>query len=256
MLLALRDPNAMPEKQLDYAVARCTMAAAAEFDIEKQKLYLSAASFGKTLTDRIHYEQFSRTNRILRVLNHLRHQSFIFITYKQFVEMGPLGLIERLLRRNEHRLTWHIAHHLQLTEENPDIKERIASSWAQSTVQNMAEGKEAETITKIRNRMASLDVRLNYIQIAQQAIELAQGGNFTEMAYKLIDCEPRYKPRVELLLRIDNTYEKALTCALQSHDPDLIYLCLIKLRKLYRNDENAWAEILKKYPAADRQYKI
>ena len=230
------------------------MAAAVEFEIPRQKELLSAASFGKILTDRIHYEQFSRTNRILRVLNHLRGYSYIFITYEQFVAMGPFGVIERLLNRNEPKLAWYVAHHLQLVEEHPNIRETIISSWARSLVTNMIPGNEDETIARIRNRTAQLGVRVNFIEIAQQAIEL--GSDFTELAYKLIDCEVRFKPRVELLLRIERTGERALQCALQSHDPDLIYLCLIQIRKLHRNNEASWREILKKYPTAERQYEI
>ena len=254
MYSALRDPDAPVESQLETAVAQCTMAAAVEFEPNRQKELLSAASFGKILTDRIDFEQFSRTNRILRCLNHLRSRSFIFITYAQFVAMGPFGIIERLLNRNEPKLAWDVAHHLQLIEAHPNIKETIVSSWASSLVRNMKPGNEDETIGRIRNRTAELGVRVNFIEIAQQAIEL--GPDLAEVAFRLIDCEPRFKPRVELLLRIERTGEKALECALKSHDPDLIYLCLIQIRKLHKNDEATWRQILKKHPTAERQYEI
>jgi hypothetical protein len=254
LISALRDPDAPVESQLETAVAQCTMAAAVEFEPNRQKELLSAASFGKILTDRIDFEQFSRTNRILRCLNHLRSRSFIFITYAQFVAMGPFGMIERLLNRNEPKLAWDVAHHLQLVEAHPNIKETIVSSWASSLVRNMKPGNEDATIGRIRNRTAELGVRVNFIEIAQQAIEL--GPDLAEVAFRLIDCEPRFKPRVELLLRIERTGEKALECALKSHDPDLIYLCLIQIRKLHKNDEVKWREILKKHPTAERQYEI
>ena len=124
--LALRDSNSPNGALLPVAVGQCTLAATAELDILKQKEFLSSASFGKTLTDEVDYKLFSRTNRILRVLNHLRNHSSIFITYTQFVKIGPFGVIDRLLARNEHKLSWHIANHLQLVEDQPNVKEKIS----------------------------------------------------------------------------------------------------------------------------------
>ena len=233
------------------AVGQCTLAATAEIDISKQKEFLSSASFGKTLTDEVDYKLFSRTNRILRVLNHLRNHSSIFITYTQFVKIGPFGVIDRLLARNEHKLSWHIANHLQLVEDQPNVKEKIFSSWAQSIVRNMGENDDNEQITsRIRHRTAELDVNVNFIEIAQQAAEM---GN-VNLAYKLIDCEARHKPRVELLLKIDSTGEKALQCALESHDPDLIYLSLLHVHSVSSADD--YQKMLKKYPKAANQYAI
>ena len=203
------------------AVGQCTLAATAEIDISKQKEFLSSASFGKTLTDEVDYKLFSRTNRILRVLNHLRNHSSIFITYTQFVKIGPFGVIDRLLARNEHKLSWHIANHLQLVEDQPNVKEKIFSSWAQSIVRNMGENDDNEQITsRIRHRTAELDVNVNFIEIAQQAAEM---GN-VNLAYKLIDCEARHKPRVELLLKL-TPQEKRLFNVLSNHMIQILFIC-------------------------------
>ena len=204
LVLALRDPNAEAGCLLPQAIGQCTLAATTELDTSRQKELLGAASFGKTLTDDVDAKLFSRTIRILRVLNHLREACSMAITYQQFVRLSPFGLIERLLARGEHRLGWEVAEHLQLVEENPTIKDQIVSSWAASLIRQYSEsgtGDHQSVTLRIRNRTRQLGVTVNFIEIAKQAAECSQ----IDLAYALIECEPRHKPRVELLLKIDAT---------------------------------------------------
>ena len=204
VFLALRDPNAEAGCLLPQAIGQCTLAATTELDTSRQKELLGAASFGKTLTDDVDAKLFSRTIRILRVLNHLREACSMAITYQQFVRLSPFGLIERLLARGEHRLGWEVAEHLQLVEENPTIKDQIVSSWAASLIRQYSEsgtGDHQSVTLRIRNRTRQLGVTVNFIEIAKQAAECSQ----IDLAYALIECEPRHKPRVELLLKIDAT---------------------------------------------------
>ena len=192
----LRDPNT--DNLLPQAIGQCTLAATTELDTNRQKELLSAASFGKTLTDEVDSKLFSRTIRILRVLNHLRRECAMAITYQQFVRLSPFGLIDRLLARGQHKLGWHVAEHLQLIEENPSIKDQIVSSWAASIIrQSQGDTNHQEITTRIRTRTRQLGVTVNFIDIAKQAAECSQ----IELAYALIECEPRHRPRVELLLK-------------------------------------------------------
>jgi len=71
IISALRD-HQQGSALLPDAVVQCTNAATYEFNVENQKKFLSAASFGKALTDDVESEAFARTNRIMRVLNQIR----------------------------------------------------------------------------------------------------------------------------------------------------------------------------------------
>jgi len=246
----LRHPNNDDSCLLPQAIGQCTLAATTELSTRRQKELLSAASFGKTLTDEVDAKLFSRTIRILRVLNHLRRHCAMSVTYQQFVRLSPFGLIERLLARGQHKLGWHVAEHLQLIEENPNIKDQIVSSWAAALIRQSRSDNHQSITTRIRNRTRQLGVSVNFIDIAKQAAECAQ----IELAYALIECEPRHRPRVELLLKIDATGERALKTALESHDPDLIYLCLLHIHQ--KTSPEGYEAVLKQYPQAARQYAI
>ena len=54
--------------------------------------------------------------------------------------------------------------------------------------------------------------------------------------------------------KIDASGERALKTALDSHDPDLIYLSLLHIHA--KTNAEGYEEILKKYPEAARQYAI
>lgn len=214
-------------------------------------MYLSAASFGKTLTDEVDSEKFAHTTRVIRVLNQVRSDPGLMISFDQFRLIGYDGLINRLVDRSLFKLAWKVMEHLQLHHRRPKMKSDLISSWARDLVRNSADDVSNDVITsRIGNRIDKLKCQVSFIEIATEAAELGRTG----LAFALANFEPRFRPKVELLLKIDRSGEKALECALESHDPDLIYLALLHIHSKCSSDE--YREILRKYPQAAAQYAI
>ena len=250
IISALRDSQS-GNALLPDAVVQCTTAATFEFNIQKQKQFLRAASFGKALTDDVESDSFARTNRIMRVLNQIRAAPGIMITINQFKHIGFIPLIDRLMKRNLYKLAWSIATHLQLSEQYPKLKSEIISAWARNLVREVADDTNNETITnRIAARVDKLACTVSFIDIAVEAAELGK----MSLAFALLTFEPRFRPKVELLLKIDRTGEKALQSAVESHDPDLIYLALLHIHSKCSQDE--YRDILRRYPTAAAQYTI
>jgi len=173
------------------------------------------------------------------------------ITFGQIKHIGYQSLIDRLIKRNLYKLGWEIATHLQLSEQLPKLKSDIIAAWARNLVREVATDTNNETITnRIATRVDKLKCTVSFIDIAVEAAEQSK----MSLAFTLLNFEPRFRPKVELLLKIDRTGEKALECALESHDPDLIYLALLHIHS--KSSQEEYREILRKYPTAAAQYTI
>ena len=249
IISALRDSES-GNALLPDAVVQCTQAATFEFNVQRQKQLLKAAAFGKALTDEVEAEAFVRTNRIMRVLNQVRQNPGMMISIGQFKSIGYGGLIERLKRRKLFKLAWLVVSHLQLSEQFPQLKSEVISAWARNVVAEADELDVDGVTARIGSRVEKVRCPISFIDVA---VEAAERGKMA-LAYALLHYEPRFRPKVELLLKIEATGEKALECALESHDPDLIYLALLHIHSKSTVEE--YRAILRKYPSAASQYAI
>ncbi len=97
------------------AVDTCVNAAGQEFSIHWQKQLLKAASFGKSVLDIYNSDDFVDMCETLRVLNGVRFFEIgLPLSYEQYQNLGPEGLIARLLNRHEYLLALKIANYLHL----------------------------------------------------------------------------------------------------------------------------------------------
>lgn len=249
IIAVLRDEDS-PDCQLVDAVEQCIKAATYEHDVTLQKKYLKAASFGLVLCEEFDPNIFATANKTMRVLNQLRSAPGLAITIDQFNQLGPMGIIQRLQNRGLYTLAWLVVGYLQLYSKYPQLKTDLLTSWAQSLVRNCEEDKYENVTRRISSRVEELKCAVSFIDIAREA---ARSGK-KELSLSLVELEPRYRPKVELLLEISPKGERALECALASQDPDLIYLCLLHIHAKRSKDE--YTQVLKKYPAAAAQYAL
>lgn len=186
----------------------------------------------------------------MRVLNQLRSAPGLAISIDQFRELGPMGVVGRLQSRGLYQLCWTVMDYLQLERKFPNIKKDLLTSWARTLVRDCEEHEYDKVTRKISSKVDQLKCSVSFIDIAREA---SRSGK-KELGLSLVDLEPRFRPRVELLLEISPKGERALECALESRDPDLIYLCLLHIHAKRPKDE--YSQVLKKYPAAAAQYAI
>jgi hypothetical protein len=116
---------------LPEAVTQCIHAAGMEFDVDRQRSLLKAASYGQHfcgsgLTD---YDDFADTCRNLRVLNAIRDTSIgIPLTSAQYHNLTPEVLVNRLIVRNHHFLASKICTYLKIK------KDTVLVHWAREKV--------------------------------------------------------------------------------------------------------------------------
>lgn len=222
--LELQSPKADDDIQLIRprlveAVDTCVSAAGYEFNVHWQKQLLKAASFGKSVLDIYNSDEFVEMCETLRVLNAVRfYEVGLPLSYDQYQQLTPVGLIDRLLSRHEYLLALRIAGYLRLPTD------RVYVHWASAKVRMGAE--DDETICRMVVERLAGKPGISFEAIARAAYDEGRG----RLATELLNHEPRAGRQVPLLLSMEED-ELALGKAIESGDTDLVYFVLHQLRR-------------------------
>lgn len=213
----------LSSEELNTAVETCVQAAASEFNVHYQEKLLKAASFGKSFLKPKAFDcnRLVETVKNLKVLNNLRREDIARpMTYRQFVHLRQNGelLIKRLLETNHHFLALQISKYCKLKLEP------IYIHWACAKLidQHYSDSEMCEMICSKLYSCKSV----SYTEIARKALSVGR----KELAIKLLDNEPATSRKVPLLLHMGE-YRLALDRALESSDPDLIYLVIMRIHE-------------------------
>lgn len=215
------------------AVEHCIWAAQSEFDIDQQEKFLKAAGFGKTFLPPNTFDAkiLVQTVKHLRVLNDIRKSNVARpLTYAQLAELRSNGelLIKRLSESHQHFLALQIAKYWGLRQDD------IYVNWACNKLSDRSID-DMSMCDLIISKLQSCRT-VNYTIIAQRAVDEGR----EELAISLLDYEPAVSRKVPLLLYMQK-YTIALDRAIESCDPDLIYLVIMKIHEReheQRNDPN------------------
>mmetsp|Transcript_324 Transcript_324/g.338 ORF Transcript_324/g.338 Transcript_324/m.338 type:complete len:744 (+) Transcript_324:332-2563(+) len=215
--------NLQNNDTLQEAVDQLLEAASAEFDIDTQEKLLKAAAFGKTFLPPGTFDSNKLVNMVkhLKVLNNLRREYVARpITYHQLKYMRTNGemLIKRLLDSHHHYLALQISKFWKLRQEH------IFVHWAcaKLTDQAFSDKEMCELICSKLNLCKSV----SYTDIARKALDSGR----KDLAIDLLENEPAISRKVPLLLHMGE-YDMALDKAIDSSDPDLIYLVIMKIHE-------------------------
>eukprot|EP01125_Pyxidicula_operculata_P016115 TRINITY_DN5519_c0_g1_i1.p1 TRINITY_DN5519_c0_g1~~TRINITY_DN5519_c0_g1_i1.p1 ORF type:complete len:971 (-),score=174.24 TRINITY_DN5519_c0_g1_i1:202-3114(-) len=242
----IRNIKSDPDDKLSQAIIGCIEAASYEFDIEQQKYFLKAASFGKSfLSSRsFNSEVFVQMTKDLRVLNAIRELHVgMAITYQQYKThlvtsnsssggatiVNADNLIDRLINRHKHLLASQIAMFLGVRSD------LVLVHWASAKVHSELpdDAIVSQIVEKVRGFGGSptSTATVSFRDIAEEAFSI----NRNDLAAKLLDYEVRPSLQIPLLIQMKKL-DKALEKASKSGDCDLIDLLLINLKREGLND--------------------
>lgn len=162
--------------------------------------------------------------KALRSLNALRNFDVgLPLTYDQFEALTPPVVVDRLLSRHAHRLALHLCDYLGLRGEVG--RDKVLVHWACAKVR--ASGGESDEGVRDSIRRKLLGVAsVSYADIAATA----DSAGRRRLATMLLDYEPRVADQVPILLKMREG-RLALEKALDSGDTELIFMCLMHLRR-------------------------
>lgn len=203
---------------LPEAVETCIRAAGQQFDHALQRQLLRAASFGKSVLDLYSSDEFVEMCETLRVLNAVRdHKVGLPLTLAQYAQLGPDGLITRLIHRREYVLAMKLADFLKLPMN------RVFVDWARQKVKTST-GDDDSVLEVVVERLRGKH-GISFETIARAAYDEGRG----KLATSLLNHEPRAGKQVPLLLNMEED-ELALDKAIESGDPDLVFFVLFHVR--------------------------
>lgn len=201
------------------AVDTCVKAAGQEFNVHWQKQLLRAASFGKSVLDLYHSDDFVEMCEKLRILNAVRdYQIGLPISYEQYLRLTPERLVQRLIDRREYLLAIRISDYLNLSAD------KIYVSWASQKVKVSTADDNAVCAMVVQRLAGKRGV--SFETIARAAYDEGR----SHLATQLLNHEPRGGKQVPLLLDMEED-EIALEKAIESGDTDLIFYVLLHLKK-------------------------
>ncbi|KAG7548910.1 hypothetical protein FFLO_03202 [Filobasidium floriforme] len=209
------------------AVDTCVEAAGLETDAVWQKKLLKTATFGRAFLDLYNPTDLVNMGQALRVLNAVRfHEVGIPLTYRQYMAAPAERLISRLTARNMHLLALRISSYLQIRSD-PVLKHwacaKIAA--AQSVGGDSTASQDDDLRRIIVKKFEKEGMAVSYADIAKRAWQVGR----TRLATKLLEHERQAAEQVPLLLAMKED-RLALTKAVKSNDPDLVFHVLLNLR--------------------------
>ncbi|SCV74365.1 BQ2448_6797 [Microbotryum intermedium] len=199
-------------------------AAGREYEPIWQKKLLKAASYGKGYLDLYNPSEFVAMTKTLRVLNAVRgFEVGIPMTYDQYQTHPPSHLISRLTSRSLHLLALRISSYLSLSPA-PVLKH-----WAQAQISSsptsLTPSEESQLVSLIVSKVSDQS-DISSADVANTAWQLGRSS----MATKLLEFEPRGSRQVPLLIKMKQD-ALALTKAIESGDPNLVYTVLLYLKR-------------------------
>ena len=231
-------------------MSQCIQAAGHEWQPSVQKMLLRAAQLGKSfLLNKMNAEIFVGMCQSLRILNAVRNYKIgLPVTYDELEELSKSGLLNRLILRRQYNLAIQICRHLNLPDAegiNP-----IMTHWACYKIKHGHMDTD-QLANEISNKLGT-GSKVSYSDIALKAIECKQEKLaikysffkkcllcqiFTLIVFcRLLDHEHRASEQIPLLLRLAQETQ-ALTKAVESGDPNLIYHVLVVLKESYSSDK-------------------
>ena len=233
--------------QLETAVLQCIQAACNEWQPTLQKTLLRAAQLGKSfLLDSVDPDMLANACRTLRILNAVRNYLIgLPLTFGQYEQLGPSGLLDRLILRRQYGLAVQICRYLNLSEA--DGVPRILADWACYRISRRGGQMDAEQLAAEISAKLGTGSKVSYSSIALKAIECKQ----EKLAIRLLDFEHKACEQIPLLLKLGQE-PQALTKAVESGDPNLIYRVLVVLKDTYPSDK--FYMTVRQYPAVNALY--
>nr|CAG4646049.1 EOG090X01BU [Macrothrix elegans] len=235
------------KNQLELAVTQCIQAAGNEWQPTVQKMLLRAAQLGKSfLLDKFDPELFVGTCQTLRILNAVRNYKISLpLTYQQYETLGRANLINRLLSRRHYALAIQICQFLNMSE--PDGIPRIMTDWACFKIKSCHGQMDAEQLAAEISAKLGTGSKVSYSSIALKAMECRQ----EKLAVRLLDFEHRACEQIPLLLKLGHE-PQALTKAVESGDPNLVYRVLVVMKENYSADK--FYMTIRQYPSVSATY--
>lgn len=221
----------MIEQQFDKAVRQCLFAAAHQFDHSMQKRLLKAASLGNALLQRHDPSQFVDMCHVMRVLNAVR-QPYIGmpLSFLQSNDLKVETLIDRLIDTGMWPMAMATAEYMKHTTK--DGVHRVLAHWALSKIEYMKAQKEAGRVPDYAGVSELIVKRFsNYpeVSFADVAMKAVDAG-LSPLGELLLEKETRLSRQIDMLLKL-NKIDKALAKAACSHQPDLLHLVLVHLKR-------------------------
>eukprot|EP01091_Cochliopodium_minus_P012283 TRINITY_DN3690_c0_g1_i2.p1 TRINITY_DN3690_c0_g1~~TRINITY_DN3690_c0_g1_i2.p1 ORF type:complete len:729 (+),score=195.87 TRINITY_DN3690_c0_g1_i2:187-2187(+) len=209
------------EGYLPKAIDECIEAASYEFDVNRQRKLLSAAGYGKSFLDDYNPDTFVDVCKKVRVLNDIRRYKIgVPLTFKQFEEMTPNVLVDRLSNRHHHFLAFRICEQLNLKTN------KVLVHWACAKVKTKnLDIRDQDIKDSIVNKLSSLP-GISYVDIASTAHKYGRPN----LARDLLDYEPKAGDQVPLLLKMKEE-SHALAKAVECGDTDLVYMVILFMHK-------------------------
>ncbi|KAK9786074.1 hypothetical protein WJX73_008313 [Symbiochloris irregularis] len=205
---------------LPEAVMNCIAAAGADMDPARQAALLKAAVYGRAFcgAEAVGKLALRDAAMSLRVLNALRSPEVgVPLTNRQLEALTVEGAVQRLVAMHHHFLALKMA---TAAGTRTDV---VLVHWACAKItasQDVPDDKLMAVLeAKLKGRQG-----MQYAAIAAHARSLGR----TSLAASLLDREPRASEQVPLLLNLGEE-ARALGKAVDSGDPDLVYLALFKM---------------------------
>ena len=253
-------------------MTQCIEAAGNEWQPTIQKMLLRAAQLGKSfLMDTIDPELFVSMCQTLRILNAIHHYKIALpLTYQQYEILGKSGLLNRLILRRQYNLAIQICRHLNMPEA--EGIPRIMTDWACYKIKHGHV--DAEQLASEISAKLGIGSKVSYSSIALKAIECKQdrlavryANQFSILFFsflvlhlffyliklfcRLLDFEHRASEQIPLLLKLGQE-PQALTKAVDSGDPNLVYHVLVVLKENYSSDK--FYMTIRQYPSVNALY--
>ncbi|KAG5404419.1 hypothetical protein IGI04_010538 [Brassica rapa subsp. trilocularis] len=203
---------------LSEAVESCIDAAGHEFDVNRQRALLRAASYGQAFSSNFQRDRVQETCRTLRVLNAVRDPDIgIPLSIQQYKLLTPVVLISRLINAHSHFLALRISEYLGMN------KEVVIMHWACAKITASASTPDAHLLEILLDKL-QLCRGISYAAVATHADNCGR----RKLAAMLVEHEPRSTKQVPLLLSIGEE-DTALVKATESGDTDLVYLVIFHI---------------------------
>ena len=231
------------KEALREAVESCINSACFETDVEEQLKLLRAAAFGKdflhTANSKFDHDSFAEACKYLRVANALKNETFArAITYRQLRFMSEEHLVDILVKYQKFYLADEVCKYLSLSQR---LIPRIYIKWACAKIES---NEPEEVLSTVIYKKLKQTKNISYTEIAARAHEISK----TNLALNLLRCETSLAKKVPVLIWMDK-FELALSEAIRSRDPNLIYLVILRLMKTNLDDTSIF-NMLSKNPVS------
>lgn len=265
------------EQKLSTAIANCLEIAAQEWDGSNQKMFLRAASYGKSFDVNFSPTRFVNTAKRLRILNTIRKPDIgVCLTDKQLSAMQESALVARLAARGHFKIALQLCDYIgyprgpvieqwaceKAKAQQPafsafEFCKSLVNQVKRLTKQNLTTIKRAENIPSLIGasiNTLSADSASHGVSFANIA-SAAHEANNKGLATELLNYEGKPAQQVPLLLQMGEL-DVALSKACISCNSSLIHMALSKIKSELTGDGfdrsglNAYLKMVARHPRA------